>query len=135
MGLVSFAAQPTSRRAGRVFALLVMAVLAGVLGMHALVPGGAPGAQAASGHDMVTHHSPAVPEASPGCSHTDGGTNHLDHADSTCAAAGIGSPYAPPALPVAVEVVQAATALNRIDETGVTSRAPPDLSELQLLRI
>ncbi|MFD5425320.1 DUF6153 family protein [Streptomyces sp. NPDC127084] len=134
MGLVSFAAPSTDHRAGRVFALLVMVVLAGVLGMHALAPGGVPTAQAVSGHDMVTHPTTAVPEASPGCSHTDGG-NHLDHADAMCAAAGIGSPYAPPALPAAVGAVPTATALNGLDETAVTGRAPPDLSKLQLLRI
>ncbi|MFF0541058.1 DUF6153 family protein [Streptomyces coelicoflavus] len=131
----------SSRRPdGRLFVLLVMAVLAGVLGMHALGPGGVPSPPMGGGHDMVmtvaTDADADAAHATEGCSHTDGVPNHLDHADGTCAAAGIGSAYAPPALtsalthepPVAVPAAAAAASA----ESG---RAPPDLSELQLLRI
>ncbi|MEU8763392.1 DUF6153 family protein [Streptomyces sp. NPDC048659] len=127
----------SSRRpAGRLFALLVLAVLTGLLGMHALGPGGAPGAGAGAGHDMVTGVSADASHASAGCSHTDGGTSHLEHADGSCAAAGIGSAYAPPpltgALPNAPLTAASLAPAAALAETG---RDPPDLSELQLLRI
>ncbi|WP_030776601.1 DUF6153 family protein [Streptomyces sp. NRRL F-2664] len=130
--------QLSSRRpAGRLFALLVMAVLTGLLGMYALGPGGTPPPRTKAGHDTVVAVPAAgVSHASAGCSHTDGGSDHLDHADGSCAAAGIGSAYTPPPLtsalpdasPAAVSVTQAAASTR-------SARAPPDLSELQLLRI
>jgi hypothetical protein len=127
----------SSRRpAGRLFVLLVMAVLAGVLGMHALAPGGAPTGQSDAGHGMVMAQTAGAPHVSGGCSHTDGGSDHLDHADGTCAAAGIGSPYAPPALTSAVPDAPASSAAaQRAAASTESGRAPPDLSELQLLRI
>ncbi|QYX76154.1 DUF6153 family protein [Streptomyces akebiae] len=127
----------SSRRpAGRLFVLLVMAVLTGVLGMHALGPGWAPAVRSEAGHEMVMAHTAAAPQVSSGCSHTDGGSDHLDHADGTCAAAGIGSAYAPPALTSAL-MDAPATFVPATSVTGpaVSGRAPPDLSELQLLRI
>ncbi|MFD7446458.1 DUF6153 family protein [Streptomyces sp. NPDC059909] len=127
----------SSRPAGRLFVLLVMAVLAGVLGMHALGPGGAQSARPGAGHDMVmAHHTADVPQVSAGCSHTDGGSDHLDHADGMCAAAGIASAYAPPALTSAVPDAASGAAVAAWGPTSAESgRAPPDLSELQLLRI
>jgi hypothetical protein len=127
----------SSRPAGRLFVLLVLAVLAGVLGMHGLPPGGMPAAQTAAGHQMVMAAADGVPHADGGCAHTDGGSGHLDHADAMCAAAGTGSAYTPPALapgtvlhaPAATGPVTAATGAPH------DGRAPPDLSELQLLRI
>lgn len=115
-----------------------MAVLTGVLGMHGLVPQGAPAsARTSSGHAMVTAAAEGVPHASGGCSHTDGGSGHLGHADGTCAAAGVGSAYTPPALtgttlPAAPPAPSPAAAQAGARHDG---RAPPDLSELQLLRI
>nr|WP_024127242.1 DUF6153 family protein [Streptomyces sp. F8]AHE39978.1 Putative membrane protein [Streptomyces sp. F8] len=133
---MTFAAQPSRRPAGRLFALLVMAVLAGLLGMHALSPGGAPSARTQTGHDMVMAVAADAPHASAGCSHTDGGAGHLDHADASCAATGTNSPYAPPPLtaalpdgPLRPSVLAAGAA------SAESGRAPPDLSELQLLRI
>ncbi|MFE9181064.1 DUF6153 family protein [Streptomyces sp. NPDC007126] len=126
----------SSRPAGRLFPLLVMAVLAGVLGMHGLAPGAAPAVQKGVGHVMATAAAEGVPHASGGCTHTDGGSGHLDHADGTCAAAGIGSAYAPPALTGAL--LDAPPALVPAAATPGAphdDRAPPDLSELQLLRI
>ncbi|MFD4210470.1 DUF6153 family protein [Micromonospora tulbaghiae] len=124
------------RPAGRLFVLLVMAVLTGLLGMHALGPAGAPSPRMDAGHDMEMATTTGTPHANAGCSHTDGGTDHLDHADGTCAAAGIGSAYAPPALTSALMDAPAtsvpATSVAGPAESG---RAPPDLSELQLLRI
>ncbi|MFH9818230.1 DUF6153 family protein [Streptomyces sp. NPDC017230] len=127
----------SGRPAGRVLVLLVMAVLSGVLGMHALGPGGAPPAHDGTGHTMVTARAQAGHHASAGCSHTAGGSGHLEHADATCAAAGIGSPYVPPALTAAL--ADASTAHLPGESTSASwpesGRAPPDLSELQLLRI
>ncbi|AZM50799.1 hypothetical protein DMB38_15835 [Streptomyces sp. WAC 06738] len=186
---------PRRRPAGRLFVLLVLAVLAGVLGMHALGPGGAPAAerptamapghggtearaamvaqtplpvsgapQASAGHvpagqapaafvpaaqtpaSPASHAPPAphapvaeTPVATPAgdaCSHTDGGSGHLSHADRTCAAAGTASAYAPPALADALPGAPAAApAPIAGPAAGVPDRAPPDLAELQLLRI
>ncbi len=114
------------------FALLVLTVLAGILGMHALTPNGAPAPE----HAMTMAHTPATEQASAACSHTDGASGHLAHADGTCAAAGIASAYAPPALADALPDAQAAAGAPIAAPTSaVQSRAPPDLSELQLLRI
>ncbi|MER8225862.1 DUF6153 family protein [Streptomyces sp. NPDC094143] len=122
-----------SRPAGRLF---VLAVLAGVLGMHGLAPGTAAAVQAGAGHEMVMAAADGVPHADGGCSHTDGGSGHLDHADATCAASGTGSAYTPPALASAVMDVPASSAVITAARGFVADgRAPPDLSELQLLRI
>ncbi|MFD3621983.1 DUF6153 family protein [Streptomyces sp. NPDC058676] len=114
------------------FALLVLTVLAGILGMHALAPSGVPAPE----HAMTMAHAPATEQASAACSHTDGGSGHLAHADGTCAAAGIASAYAPPALAGALPDAQAAAGVPiAAPASAVQVRAPPDLSELQLLRI
>ncbi|MFD8252951.1 DUF6153 family protein [Streptomyces werraensis] len=126
----------SSRPAGRLLTLLVLAVLAGVLGMHGLAPGGVPAAQTAAGHKMVMASADGVPYADGGCAHTDGGSGHLDHADGTCAAAGTASAYTPPALTGTV-LHAPATPFPTTAAIGSPhdGRAPPDLSELQLLRI
>lgn len=113
-----------------------MAVLAGVLGMHGLSPGATPAVQAGAGHEMVMTAADGVPHAGGGCTHTDGGSSHLAHADGTCAAAGIGSAYTPPALTGALLDAPAALApAAAFRGSPHDGRAPPDLSELQLLRI
>ncbi|MGC2997078.1 DUF6153 family protein [Streptomyces sp. G35A] len=125
-----------SRPAGRLFVLLVLAVLAGVLGMHGLAPGTAAATQAGAGHTMVMAAADGVPHADGGCTHTDGGSGHFDHADATCAAAGTGSPYTPPMLASAVLDTPAAPAvMTAALGSAPDGRAPPDLFELQLLRI
>ncbi|MFD7409308.1 DUF6153 family protein [Streptomyces sp. NPDC059866] len=60
-----------NRPDGRLLVLLVIAVLAGVLGMHALSPGGAPAAHGDTGYELVMGRTAAVQHASGGCSHTD----------------------------------------------------------------
>ncbi|MEU5088671.1 DUF6153 family protein [Streptomyces sp. NPDC021356] len=170
------------RRARRM--LLVLAVLAGVLAMHGLAPGGmsAPGhhgamtpqsamtSQSAMGHrgargdqgaTAVPARSASAPahslsvrsmpsvgpvrsvpvhRAGDACRHLSdpgpGGTA-AQHADGTCAAAGTSTGYTPPAplsapAPAAVPpaALRAGPAARAVD-----GRAPPDLSELQLLRI
>lgn len=134
--MVTGSASP-HRPAGRLTALLVMLVLAGVLGMHGLGPRGAvsPSPREAA-HTLHLTHSAEVPRASDACSHTDSGGNHLAHADATCAAAGTVSAYVPPAPSAALDGVPASAA-SPVTAPGAASggRAPPDLAELQLLRI
>ncbi|WP_433548959.1 DUF6153 family protein [Streptomyces sp. CA-294286] len=131
--------QPSSRRpVGRALVLLVLAVLAGVLAMHGLGPGLAPAKASAAtgGHVMATVHEEAAQQAAGSCAHTDGGQGHVDHADAACVAAGIGAAYAPPVLAAALDTAPAPLAqpAGAVGTPG-NGRAPPDLSELQLLRI
>ncbi|MCY0926184.1 DUF6153 family protein [Streptomyces sp. H27-H1] len=130
---------PSSRRPiGRGFVLLVLAVLAGVLAMHGLGPGPAPtkAPAAAGSHVMAMVHDEAVHQVAGDCSHTDGGMGHAEHADATCAAAGVGAAYAPPVLTAALEAGPVPDALlGGAAGTPESGRAPPDLAELQLLRI
>lgn len=134
---------PGRRPAGRGLVLLVLAVLIGVLGMHGLGPGAVP-MKASAG---AGSHGAAMAAEAPGhemagdCSHAAGGAGHAPaahHADATCAATGIGVAYAPPALTSAlglapaVVVVALPSGAPGAPENG---RAPPDLAELQLLRI
>ncbi|MFH9174992.1 DUF6153 family protein [Streptomyces albogriseolus] len=127
----------SSRPAGRLFVLLALAVLAGVLGMHGLAPGGTPAPQrAAAVHEMAPAAAEGVPHADGGCAHTNGLPGHLDHADGVCAAAGTATAYTPPTLTGTVLDAPATPSLTSA-ATGSPhdGRAPPDLSELQLLRI
>ncbi|MFF8263031.1 DUF6153 family protein [Streptomyces virginiae] len=133
--------RPTNRRpSGRGAALLVLvlAVLAGILGMHALGPDPAHAAVPPDAHHAtaVDHGAPAVEPAGADCSHPDGGSGHSDHADATCAAAGTASAYTPPALVEALTGVPAVSPSDAVEPPAVdAARAPPDLAELQLLRI
>ncbi|MFH9612920.1 DUF6153 family protein [Streptomyces pratensis] len=126
--------RPSHRPAGRWLVLLVMTILAGVLGMHALAPGGVPAAHANARHEMV--RTVDAPHSGEGCSHAHHEPGHLNHADGTCSATGVGSPYAPPALTAAALDAPTATPFSETEPVSAqASRAPPDLSELQLLRI
>ncbi|GHD91006.1 hypothetical protein GCM10010508_37860 [Streptomyces naganishii JCM 4654] len=122
---------------------LVMALVAGVLGMHALSPAGMP---AAGRHDAMMpvespgHHSTLVQGAGGNCRHlsdADDGGMVMDHAEGTCAAAGTATAYVPPALTPApaARLAPAVTASGGPAAGAVDGRAPPDLSQLQLLRI
>ncbi|MFB7593292.1 DUF6153 family protein [Streptomyces sp. NPDC056160] len=175
----------SQRRARRM--LLVLAVLAGVLAMHGLAPGGmsAPGhhgamtpqsamshqgargpqgataaparSASASAHSLSVRSMPSVgsvrsmpsvrsvrsvpvPRAGDACRHLSdrgpGGTA-AQHADGTCAAAGTSTGYTPPApLPTPAPAAAPPAALRAgPGARAVDGRAPPDLSELQLLRI
>lgn len=131
------APQPSRRRPtgpGRL--LLVLAVLAGVLAMHGLGTGGAPvmperaHAVAAAGHGSGHH------QTGEDCSHGADGRGNVHHADATCAAAGIATAYAPPVLAAALPGAPAAAVFaTRASAPAESGRAPPDLAELQLLRI
>ncbi|MEU4089017.1 DUF6153 family protein [Streptomyces aureus] len=119
---------------------LVLALVAGVLGMHALSPAGMP---AAGRHDMVMatgERSAPVHAEGADCRHlTDAGESGMgmDHVGGTCAAGGTSTAYVPPALVPgeSVRVEPVATADAGTGARQVDGRAPPDLSELQLLRI
>ncbi|MFF7366290.1 DUF6153 family protein [Streptomyces tricolor] len=116
-------------------ALLVLALLAGLLGMHGLAPGGGTGH---AGHAMAAHHSVAVtaPDDCPdGAGHCGG--HRLHHADPSCASGALDSG---PQLPVPGAGPVAFTAPAPCPRPGPATapqgaRAPPDLAELQLLRI
>ncbi|MFE9770533.1 DUF6153 family protein [Streptomyces sp. NPDC005931] len=116
-------------------ALCVLALLAGLLGMHGLVPGAA-----APGHTHPAHHAraEALAAAGPGVCHDDGhGGGHLQHADPTCAAAAVSGPPVLPAPLAAPSVLPADQDALRAYPSGEPdgARAPPSLAELQLLRI
>ncbi|MFF4871437.1 DUF6153 family protein [Streptomyces sp. NPDC000961] len=128
-------AQQTLRLKG----LLVLAVLVGLFGMHAMGPG--PMTPQASGATaFVTAVATNVVEADPEghCDHDCSGHGGSgDHADPTCASAGVTGPVLLPALAPSlidpVATVDPLVATQTATEGG--GRAPPSLSELQLLRI
>ncbi|MFG2951930.1 DUF6153 family protein [Streptomyces adustus] len=122
---------------------LVLALVAGVLGMHALSPAGMP---AAGRHDAMMsaefpgHHPAPVHVAGDDCRHlSDAGDSGMamNHADGTCAASGTSTAYVPPALVPGVTACAEPEATAGVGKAcgPVDGRAPPDLSELQLLRI
>ncbi|MCX4911124.1 DUF6153 family protein [Streptomyces sp. NBC_00878] len=144
----------TSRFGG---GLLLCALLLGLVGMHGLGPVPAGGAASSHGHGAMPTAAPmpapmpapmAAPMAAPlsvmastpdSCEHGEGGSNgHAEHADPTCASVSVaGSPAVVPVLlpdvAARVGVPRAGTAPTGSGPDG--GRAPPALSELQLLRI
>ncbi|NWF24698.1 hypothetical protein HW130_00165 [Streptomyces sp. PKU-EA00015] len=132
----------------RSYLLLVLAVLAGLTAMHGLGPAPAPAAAHAA---AASHHAPAAGHdeaiagdaaCQDGCVHAGDpagsrGGGHAEHADATCAATGtVGAPAlpAPAVLPGHAEV-EAVLAHGVTPGAGACGRAPPSLSEVQLLRI
>ncbi|PWI18740.1 hypothetical protein DI272_34830 [Streptomyces sp. Act143] len=114
----------------------MLAVLAGVLGMHALSPGGAPPGDHPYPSAMTGLVSVSAPhEDCGGKGHC--GSGHMTHADATCSAAAVSggpvlpAPVADPVAGVVRDDVLRACAVA--DPDG--ARAPPSLAELQLLRI
>ncbi|MEU5310211.1 DUF6153 family protein [Streptomyces sp. NPDC021562] len=118
-------------------ALLVLGLLAGLFGMHALAPGGVVGHHGAPGRAVP--HTAVMVTAYDGCSGGDGhcGGDHAHHADATCASGAIsGGPALPAPVPDPVHVpAPDRTAASRAATAPDAARAPPDLAELQLLRI
>ncbi|MFG2573033.1 DUF6153 family protein [Streptomyces sp. NPDC048481] len=147
------AAPPAAGRRWR-WGLLAFAVLAGLLAMHALAPGGVghghPGSRTAAGHavaqNAAVEQTAALAVNAAGtvgvhddCAGDGGdcGGGHLHHADATCAAAAVSGAPALPALvpdPVAGRA-PAAPLRPRADGAPDGARAPPTQAELQLLRI
>ncbi|GAA2943950.1 DUF6153 family protein [Streptomyces enissocaesilis] len=129
----------------RVYVLLVLAVLAGVVAMHGLGPAVPPASSSAVPevrHAVVaaawSHSGAAGCEDCVHAGHDDGGAGgHVEHADDLCAASGTGGA---PVLPTPAPAGAAAgcpTADVPAPASAATpgGRAPPSLSELQLLRI
>ncbi|MER5755093.1 DUF6153 family protein [Streptomyces sp. NPDC002088] len=118
-------------------AVCLLGLLAGLLGMHGLAPGGA---MAGHPHDRPMTAAAAPAAVHDGCSGEGGGHcggGHVTHADATCASGAVSGGPALPALvpdPVAVPVrADAVCSYAAADPGG--ARAPPSLAELQLLRI
>ncbi|MCF3130895.1 DUF6153 family protein [Streptomyces olivochromogenes] len=115
-------------------ALLVLGLLAGLLGMHALAPGGA----VERAEHVRSAHAVATLTAVDDCpdeGHCGG--HHLRHADATCASAAVsGGPQLPALVPDPVAApVRAERARSHPATAPDGARAPPSLAELQLLRI
>ncbi len=139
--------------------MCVLGLLAGLLGMHGLAPGGgvpqqmhaqqtpaprtqarqtpAPQIQSRQTHALRIHapqgrtHSQVMPYG-----HCGGGS--VEHADASCASGAVsGGPVLPPLVPDPVPVaVGEGGAAGAFGVVGPDSaRAPPSLAELQLLRI
>ncbi|MEV0981731.1 DUF6153 family protein [Streptomyces sp. NPDC049915] len=113
----------------------VLGLLAGLLGMHALAPGGV----VPERHGHMSAPAVAGVVAGDGCAGSDGhcGGGHVHHADVTCASAAVsGGPElpAPVAAPGPV-VVLPGTGCAYVGAAPDGARAPPSLAELQLLRI
>ncbi|MEU6143929.1 DUF6153 family protein [Streptomyces sp. NPDC047081] len=112
-------------------ALLVIGLLVGLLGMHGLAPGGGMTEHSAPRHLTVTA------AAHDACGGDGCGGGHLHHADQTCTSAAVSGGPSLPALvpdPVAVDVPED-TLCPYAGAAPDGARAPPDLAELQLLRI
>ncbi|MFF7376324.1 DUF6153 family protein [Streptomyces massasporeus] len=115
--------------------LCVLGLLAGLLGMHGLAPGGGLPGQA---HGEQGHASRAeMPRAHVVPYVHCGGDGHVQHADATCASGAVGGgPVVPPLVADPAPVGEGESAVRAyavVDTEG--ARAPPSLSELQLLRI
>ncbi|MEU9146324.1 DUF6153 family protein [Streptomyces sp. NPDC048349] len=129
--------QPSRRRPtgpGRL--LLVLAVLAGVLAMHGLGTGTTPVPPERAHAVAPAGHGSGHSRTDGDCAHGADGQGHVHHADATCAATGTTTPYAPPALAAALPGACApAVFATRATAPAESGRAPPDLAELQLLRV
>ncbi|WP_221342148.1 DUF6153 family protein [Streptomyces paradoxus] len=117
--------------------LCVLGLLAGLLGMHGLAPGGGlpRPAHALQGHQAPT---PSVSVSSThGMPYLHCGDGHVRHADATCASGAVGAgPVLPPLVPDPVPVAAGESAVRAYAVTDTDgARAPPSLAELQLLRI
>ncbi|MCQ9129910.1 DUF6153 family protein [Streptomyces hilarionis] len=120
----------------------MLAVLAGLLAMHALAPGAA-GHQHVGGRSVAHTAAPRTAVDGDGvhddCAGDGGGCGggHLRHADPTCSAAALSGAPALPALvpdPVAAPAPTGSLRPCAADAPD-GARAPPSLAELQLLRI
>ncbi|MER6287916.1 DUF6153 family protein [Streptomyces sviceus] len=113
-------------------ALLLLGLLVGVLGMHALAPGGGMG-----GHEGRSGHRVTAAAVVDTVCHDGCGSGHLHHADATCTS---GAVSGGPALPALVPDPSGSTpgTVGLCAQTAAAqegARAPPSLAELQLLRI
>ncbi|MFF1275101.1 DUF6153 family protein [Streptomyces marokkonensis] len=128
--------QPARSPAGRMRVLLVLGLLAGLLGMHALSPGGVVAADAHHS-SFASAHAVAATGSDEYVCHGDSGHGHAQHADATCAAGAVGTgPVLSAPLSDAVGTLPPADSVRGVFATAPDGgRAPPTLAELQLLRI
>ena len=111
--------------------MLVLGLLAGLLAMHGLAPGGG-----VVEHSAARHMTAAV-AVHGDCTGDDCGGGHAHHADQTCASGALSGGPTLPALvadPVAVPALSDAPC-PYAGTAPDGARAPPSLAELQLLRI
>ncbi|WP_053850481.1 DUF6153 family protein [Streptomyces sp. NRRL B-24085] len=113
-------------------ALLLLGLLIGVLGMHALAPAGGTGRH----EDRSAHMTAGAAVADTVC-HDGCGSGHLHHADATCASGAVsGGPVLPALMPDPSGDSPGTVDLScQTAGTREGARAPPSLAELQLLRI
>lgn len=119
-------------------ALLVLALLVGLLGMHGLAPDGVQ-------RPSPIHHAQAEPATHSGgpaaggpCHGGRGSPHDTEHADPTCASGAVSHSPVLPALSVSPYVEAAAAAplsVRLAYGQPYEGRAPPTLEQLQLLRI
>ncbi|WP_371660535.1 DUF6153 family protein [Streptomyces sp. NBC_00280] len=121
-------------------AFVVLGLLAGVLAMHGLGPGGmSAGMTDAShhGHQAQRMAMLAGPADESVCHGMGSHGGHAHHADATCASGAVPAGHTFPALTPdpAGAPVPAARADRSLPRSPEGARAPPSLAELQLLRI
>ncbi|MFF7522415.1 DUF6153 family protein [Streptomyces pseudovenezuelae] len=113
-------------------ALLLLGLLVGILGMHALAPGGG-----MAGHEGGSAHMTTASAVIDTACHDGCGSGHLHHADATCTSGALsGAPALPALVPDPSGSTPGAVGLRDRRATAQEgARAPPSLAELQLLRI
>ncbi|MFH9467155.1 DUF6153 family protein [Streptomyces clavifer] len=128
----------------RLYVLLLLAVLAGLVAMHGLGPVASSSSSSATPVDRHTITTAASSHSGTDecgdCAHVghddSGAGGHAEHADATCAASGTSTGPALPALaPAGLVACPAGSLPGPFPEPRPGGRAPPSLSELQLLRI
>ena len=121
-------------------AFVVLGLLAGVLAMHGLGPGGMSVGMADASHhgnqaQRLDMRAGPSEESVCHCMGSHGG--HSQHADATCASGAVPAGHMFPALtpdPAGAPVLTA-RADRTLPRSPEGARAPPSLAELQLLRI
>ncbi|MCC3649971.1 DUF6153 family protein [Streptomyces sp. S07_1.15] len=129
--------RPVRRPPGRTRACLVLAVLAGLLGLHGLAAAPASTALAPPHSSASSGERPAGPRLSADGACHDPCGGHETHAVTDCAAASVSTGPAPSPLSPARYAVRGAagTPATAGPPAPRGGRGPPSLSELQLLRI
>ncbi|MFJ7075414.1 DUF6153 family protein [Streptomyces sp. NPDC098781] len=112
---------------------LLLGLLAGLFGMHALGPGTVVAGASHAAHSAS--HTSAMTDESV-CHGTDSGGGHAQHSDPTCASGAVaGAPALPAPLP---DPAGSGVAGDLDPRSPVTApeggRAPPSPAELQILR-